>query len=125
VCISEAKQLTFFSHLLSSALERTYLAYLRTSLALSNIGVVIAQLFSLTQQQGASSNAASNPKVKTGLPLAVVFIVAAIVVMSLGAIRFWRQQTAMARNKVWAGGFEIYLIMFVAIGVSSSAFRRI
>jgi uncharacterized membrane protein YidH (DUF202 family) len=118
--LSWAREAPFYecvvcSHPLLLALERTYLGYLRTSLALSNAGIVFAQLFSLTSS---SSGKGGQPKVKNGLPLAVTFIIAAIVVLLLGAIRFWRQQTAMARGKVWAGGFEITLIMFFTIAVS-------
>ncbi|KAK7725988.1 hypothetical protein SLS57_003577 [Botryosphaeria dothidea] len=90
------------------ALERTFLGYLRTSIALSMTGVIIAQLMRFQH--------APNPDPRFGYyvlgkPLAVVFIVAAIIVVALGAIRFWRQQNAMVRGKVHAGGWEILAIM--------------
>lgn len=51
----------------------------------------------------------------TGTPLAACFIIAAIIVLSLGAVRFWRQQSAIVRGKVIAGGWEINVIMIGAI----------
>ena len=89
------------------ALERTFLGYLRTSFALSVVAVLIAQLFRLQHTD--------NPN-KTlgyfviGIPLACVFIVAAIAVLLLGTYRFWRQQNAILRGKVHAGGWEINAI---------------
>ena len=99
------------------ALERTYLGYLRTSLALSMTGVTIAQLFRL---QHSYHPDAEFGFFVTGKPLAACFIGAAIVVVGLGAIRFWRQQSAMSRGKVWAGGWEVKVIMVLAVLVSSS-----
>ena len=92
---------------LLSALERTFLGYLRTSLALSMVAVIIAQLFRLQHT--------TNPS-KTlgffilGIPLASICIVAAILVLVLGACRFWRQQNAILRGKVHAGGWELNTI---------------
>src|ERR1700710_2363122 len=92
------------------------MGYLRTSLALSMTGVTIAQLFRLQHSY--------NPEKDfgffvTGIPLAACFIIAAIIVLTLGAIRFWRQQSAIVRGKVIAGGWEINVIMAGSILVSS------
>ena len=89
------------------ALERTFLGYLRTSLALSMVSVIIAQLFRLQHAQ--------NPNnvfgfFVLGIPLACVCIGAAIFVLLLGAYRFWRQQNAILRGKVHAGGWEVNAI---------------
>jgi len=97
------------------ALERTYLGYLRTSLALSMVGVIIAQLFRL---QSSELPGGEIGYFVLGVPLAACFIVGSIVVIVLGAVRFWRQQTAMARGKVWAGGWEVLGIMGTGILVS-------
>ncbi|WPH01701.1 Hypothetical protein R9X50_00455300 [Acrodontium crateriforme] len=87
--------------------ERTFLAYLRTSAALSMIGIFIAQLYRLHHSR--------NPDPKFGYfviskPLAVIFQGSALVLILLGAIRFFRQQSAMARGKVHAGGWEVFVI---------------
>ena len=80
------------------------------------VAVLIAQLFRLQHTE--------NPN-KTlgyfviGVPLACVFIVAALIVLLLGTYRFWRQQNAILRGKVHAGGWEIN-----AIGVTVFMVRR-
>lgn len=44
------------------------------------------------------------------IPLACICIGAAILVQILGAYRFWRQQNAMLRGKIHAGGWELNVI---------------
>lgn len=104
-----------------SALERTFLAYLRTSLALVNLGVIVAQLFQLQSSQ--------SPKlVKTyfdsGIPHAAACIAVATIVLILGAFRAWRQQNAMLRGKVHSGGWEIIIIVLMALTVRQSLLRN-
>ncbi|KAL8766008.1 MAG: hypothetical protein Q9209_007097 [Squamulea sp. 1 TL-2023] len=87
------------------ALERTYLGYVRTSLALAFLGVFIAQLFRLQHTE--------NPNPVFGyfdlaIPLSCICTGAAIVVSLLGAYRFWRQQNAMLRGKILCGGWEVH-----------------
>ncbi len=97
------------------ALERTYLGYFRTSLALAFVSVIIAQFFRLEHTD--------NPDKVLGFfvigkPLACVFLGAAIVVLLLGFYRFWRQQNAMLCGKVYAGGWEVNAIGLTVIFVS-------
>lgn len=71
------------------------------------VSVIIAQLFRLEHAQ--------NPNrvfgyLALGIPLACVCIGAAVVVLLLGAYRFWRQQNAILRGKVHAGGWEVNAI---------------
>ncbi|KAF1992610.1 hypothetical protein K402DRAFT_449921 [Aulographum hederae CBS 113979] len=101
------------------ALERTFLGYLRTSLALSMTGVLIAQMFRL--QRSVSPDMELGYFV-LGVPMATVFIAAAMVVALVGALRFWRQQNAMVRGRVWAGGWEINLIMILSIVLAVALF---
>ncbi|KAF3481612.1 uncharacterized protein GIQ15_04371 [Arthroderma uncinatum] len=96
------------------ALERTYLAYMRTSLTFAILGVLIAQLFSLNHA------VVHNPHFgfhHIGKPLACVCHVLAILVALAGAYRFWRQQHALARGKVYAGGRELNFIALVSAGI--------
>jgi uncharacterized membrane protein YidH (DUF202 family) len=91
-----------------TANERTFLAYLRTSLVFSMLGVLIAQLYRLQHSP--------SPGVVFGyyllsLPLSILFQCAAVLVLLLGCIRFYRQQAAMARGKVHAGGWDLYTLM--------------
>ena len=78
-------------------------------------GVIIAQLFRLQH--------ASNPNMSLGffvlgIPLAAIFIGFGMVVLLIGAFRFWRQQNAIIRGKVHAGGWEITSMMGFSIIVS-------
>lgn len=94
------------------ALERTFLGYLRTSAMLCMTGVIITQLFRLQHT--------ANPNLNLGffvlgVPVAASFIGLAILVLLIGAYRFWSQQRAMIRGTVYAGGWDISLIMLLSI----------
>ncbi|KAK4984952.1 hypothetical protein LTR50_006292 [Elasticomyces elasticus] len=95
---------------------------MRTSLALSMIGVLIAQLYRLQHSLIPSTTFGYFVISK---PLAAIFEIAAIVLVLLGAYRSWRQQNAMARGKVWVGGWEIWWIMsvFHPLGEAASVFK--
>ncbi|CDM33097.1 hypothetical protein DTO013E5_5712 [Penicillium roqueforti] len=86
------------------ALERTFLAYLRTSLTVAQQGVLIAQLFRL---QAAEELADRLGFGQVGTPLSVACHCVAIIVALVGAYRFWRQQNAIARGRVYAGGWDM------------------
>jgi uncharacterized membrane protein YidH (DUF202 family) len=53
-----------------------------------------------------------------GTPLAATFISAAIIILCLGAFRCWKQQEALVRGKVYAGGWEMVVVMVLSILVS-------
>ena len=112
------RALTSYSLSYLAALERTFLGYLRTSFALSVVAVLIAQLFRLEHTDDPNKTLGF---FVIGIPLACVCIVAAIIVLLLGAYRFWRQQNAMLRGKVHAGGWEINAIGVTITMVRSSA----
>ncbi|KAL2818077.1 hypothetical protein BJX63DRAFT_83277 [Aspergillus granulosus] len=96
------------------ALERTFLAYIRTSVVLAMQGVLIAQLFRL--QSAISAKGLGYHEV--GVPLSVTCHGAAIVTAILGALRFWKQQSAIALGTVYAGGWELNCIGFLTTVVS-------
>ncbi|MCJ1384868.1 hypothetical protein MMC17_007986 [Xylographa soralifera] len=94
------------------ALERTYLGYMRTSTVFATIGVTVAQVFRLKNE------GAINPPFgffALGIPLACACIGSALVVTVVGSWRFWRQQNALARGKIHAGGWEINTIVTITI----------
>lgn len=72
------------------------------------LGIVVAQLYRL--QHSAIPNPVFGYFVLSK-PIAAILQCSALGMVLLGGIRFWRQQSAMARGKVRAGGFEIWLIM--------------
>ncbi|KAM3086083.1 hypothetical protein ACMFMG_000220 [Clarireedia jacksonii] len=89
------------------ALERTFLAYLRTSLTLSMLGVSVAQLFRL--QHAPKPNHVIGFFV-LGKPLAYICQVAAITTLLIGLLRSWRHQHKIVRGKALTGGFEITIV---------------
>jgi uncharacterized membrane protein YidH (DUF202 family) len=86
------------------ALERTFLAYIRTSLVITQQGVLIAQLFRLQAVESVADKLGFD---QVGIPLSVTCHGVAILVALVGAYRFWRQQNAIARGKIHAGGWEL------------------
>lgn len=68
------------------------------------IGIVIAQLFRVIHSED------PNPRIGyfvVAVPLACLCQVVSMFLAIVGAHRYWRQQNAMARGKVRAGGWEI------------------
>lgn len=108
----------------SSALERTFLAYIRTSVAFSMQGVLIAQLFHLYSPES-DRRATRFTYATVGVPLSVTFQSCAIVVAILGAARFWRQQMAIARGKVFAGGWELNAIGGLTMSVRTTCYHEL
>ncbi|KXT07606.1 hypothetical protein AC578_10152 [Pseudocercospora eumusae] len=88
--------------------ERTFLGYLRTSVALSMLGTITAQLYRL--QHSPTPDPVFGYFVLSK-PLSGIFHCLALAMVLLGAIRYFRQQAAMARGMVHAGGWEIFLIV--------------
>ena len=99
-----------------TALERTYLSYHRTSLTLSLISVVIAQLQILQR--------APNPDSKFGFhvagkPLAAMLLVCSITTSILGLVRWHHWQRTLLRGSAISGGWELgmvgVLVFFVLV----------
>lgn len=91
-----------------TANERTFLAWVRTSIALSMLGTVVAQLFRL-------QNSPSPPGIISlyvmAVPLACICQGGALVTTVAGGYRFWRQQSAMAQGQALASGWESWLMI--------------
>ena len=82
-------------------------------------GVLTAQLFHL--QRSVSPNPMMGFFV-IGIPLSATFVGFGMLVLLVGAYRFWLQQNAMIRGKVYAGGWDINCLMILSILVSSRDF---
>ncbi|KAF2858720.1 hypothetical protein K470DRAFT_204999, partial [Piedraia hortae CBS 480.64] len=94
--------------------ERTYLDYLRTSLAVSMLGVVLTQLAAL-----------HNPGFRfsvTNKVMACVFQAVAAGITVLGGVRFFSQQNAMTRGKSRTGGWEMLSACGLVLMVISPSF---
>ncbi|GES64904.1 hypothetical protein ATEIFO6365_0009039900 [Aspergillus terreus] len=96
------------------ALERTFLAYIRTSVMIAMQGVLVAQLFRL---QHILVPDVELGYYQVGIPLSVTFHGIAMLVALLGAARFWKQQHAMALGTVYAGGWEVNTIALLLCSV--------
>ncbi|KAF2154630.1 hypothetical protein K461DRAFT_266022 [Myriangium duriaei CBS 260.36] len=75
--------------------ERTFLAYLRTSLALSMVGITTTQLFRI--QLKVSMYPTKIGYFSLGIPLGAAFQVAAMILVAISCHRYLRQQMSMAR----------------------------
>ncbi|EJC98023.1 uncharacterized protein FOMMEDRAFT_97914 [Fomitiporia mediterranea MF3/22] len=80
------------------ASERTFLAYVRTSLAIASAGVALVQLFSV------SSSSRSSDRIKENLlrfarPLGATIVMIGIIVLLIGLFRYFRIQAALISGK--------------------------
>ncbi|KAI9848413.1 MAG: hypothetical protein M1837_000208 [Sclerophora amabilis] len=104
------------------ALERTFLAYIRTSIALSLTAVMVTQFYVLSDN---GSNQGGFTFHSVGKPLACTLVGISIVVALVGLVRYLRQQAAMVLGKALTGGGDLLLIgvLFCLVrSVSFSAF---
>ena len=83
--------------------ERTFLAWLRTSLAFASIGIAITQLFRLntaiTDREGAVPDPAQSGQIRlrqVGKPLGATFLGIAILVLGVGGRRYFESQVCGA-----------------------------
>lgn len=100
------------------AIERTYLAWVRTSVKFAHFGVLVAQLFRLPQHLLPSSGAMMSDFYRLGKPLGLVSIAIALVVVLVGGFRCWQQQQYVVRGKVRSCGWEIWTVVMSTVGVS-------
>lgn len=91
------------------ALERTYLAYMRTSVALVSFGIVLLQLFIL-----------KNVNRTTGVCLAAACSGAGSLMSLLGCCRYFTQQKTLERGRTKAGGWDMLAIgtLFLALMIA-------
>ncbi|EXV04269.1 DUF202 domain protein [Metarhizium robertsii] len=100
------------------ALERTFLAWLRTSLAFASIGVAVTQLFRLnTTISDGNGNSDSATLRRLGKPLGSAFLGISILTLLLGARRYFRGQEWVIKGKFPASRGTIILIALVALAI--------
>lgn len=99
------------------ALERTFLAWLRTSLAFASIGVAITQLFRLnTSIADSPSESASQHTLRhLGKPLGAVFLGISILILFLGYHRYFQAQKYIIMGKFPASRGTVILVSLVAL----------
>ncbi|CUA68824.1 hypothetical protein RSOLAG22IIIB_03689 [Rhizoctonia solani] len=79
--------------------ERTWLAYVRTSLAIASTGVALVQLFTIAAQQPAGTVLIGAKLQRFARPLGSVIVVIGMVVLALGVNRYFRVQHSLTLNK--------------------------
>lgn len=103
------------------ALERTFLAWLRTSLSFASIGIAITQLFRLNTTIASTDPALiSSPQARlrhVGKPLGATFIAISILVLFIGFHRFFESQHYVIRGKFPASRGSILIVATVAGGL--------
>ncbi|KAI1482682.1 hypothetical protein K445DRAFT_318008 [Daldinia sp. EC12] len=95
------------------ALERTFLAWLRTSLSFASIGIAITQLFRLN-----TSIEPDDPSFETirhiGKPLGATFIGISILILLLGYRRYYQGQQWVIKGKFPASRGTVIIVSVVA-----------
>jgi len=81
------------------ASERTYLAYVRTSLACANAGVAIVQLFKLYGPTDANDQSEGDLDLQRfARPLGVTMVLSGMFILIIGVVRFFTTQSALLRG---------------------------
>jgi uncharacterized membrane protein YidH (DUF202 family) len=115
--------------------ERTFLAWLRTSLSFASIGIAITQLFRLntaisnpppnnTSNSSSPSIDSETPQVRlrhVGKPLGATFIAISILILCIGFHRYFEAQHYVIRGKFPASRGSIMLVSAVAGGLIISS----
>lgn len=91
--------------------ERTFLAWLRTSLSLVTIGIGIVQLFKLKNIEESDSIA------HLGKPIGVGFIVIGIYTLLMGSIRYFRVQSLLVNSFYPVSQWSIALVNLAVLAL--------
>ncbi|KAF8903118.1 hypothetical protein CPB84DRAFT_1774867 [Gymnopilus junonius] len=98
------------------ASERTFLAYVRTSLALASMGVAIVQLFTIADLASAGSDtkppAASKKVQRFARPLGVTTVILGLVVLFIAVFRYFIIQRALPDKMFPVARFSIAFLSF-------------
>ncbi|KAI0022245.1 hypothetical protein F4780DRAFT_210358 [Xylariomycetidae sp. FL0641] len=101
------------------ALERTFLAWLRTSLSFASIGIAVTQLFRLNTSL--SDGQQGDPHLATirrlGRPLGATFLAVSILMLFLGYQRFYQGQRWVMKGKFPASRGTVIIVSFVALAL--------
>ncbi|KAF2817550.1 uncharacterized protein BDZ99DRAFT_373402 [Mytilinidion resinicola] len=97
------------------ALERTFLAWLRTSLSFASIGIAITQLFRLNTAIASPNDKSPRAKLRhVGKPLGATFIAISILILFIGFHRYFESQHYVIRGKFPASRGSILVVSVVA-----------
>lgn len=93
------------------ALERTFLAYVRTAGAILFFGVVFTQLFRLHRTDALKCSI-----------LAAATAGGAIAVVLIGCVRFFKQQKSLMHGKTLSAGWDLVAILAVLLAIIIAVF---
>ncbi|CAK7234300.1 hypothetical protein SCUCBS95973_008888 [Sporothrix curviconia] len=100
------------------ALERTFLAWLRTSLAFASIGIAVTQLFRLnTSTENDNENDSLNSLQHVGRPLGTTFLGISVLILFLGYHRYYQSQQWILKGKFPASRGTILVVSLVAFAL--------
>lgn len=97
--------------------ERTFLAWLRTSLAFASIGIAITQLFRLNTSLAENCRQAETLR-HMGKPLGATFLGISILILFLGYSRYLESQYWVIKGKFPASRGTIMLVSFIAFALT-------
>ncbi len=80
------------------ASERTFLAYVRTSLVLASTGVALVQLFSIAMQSSSFSPTSASTQ-GYAKPLGATTVLLALGILAVGVSRYFSVQAALTEGK--------------------------
>ncbi|KAI0842889.1 hypothetical protein F5Y06DRAFT_256353 [Hypoxylon sp. FL0890] len=95
------------------ALERTFLAWLRTSLSFASIGIAITQLFRLNTSINEDDSTFVTLR-RVGKPLGATFIGVSIIILLLGYRRYYQGQQWVIKGKFPASRGTIVIVSVIA-----------
>lgn len=107
--------LNFQADLYIFLIERTFLAWLRTSLGFASIGIAITQLFRLNASLGSTPHGEVTKLRQLGKPLGATFIGISILVLFLGFHRYFESQHWIIQGKFPASRGSIALVALIAL----------
>ncbi|KAG8689964.1 hypothetical protein FRC08_010725, partial [Ceratobasidium sp. 394] len=79
--------------------ERTWLAYVRTSLAIASTGVALVQLFTISAQQSNDTRLLGGKLQRFARPLGAAIVIIGLMVLALGVNRYFRIQYSLTLNQ--------------------------
>jgi uncharacterized membrane protein YidH (DUF202 family) len=98
--------------------ERTFLAWLRTSLAFASIGIAVTQLFRLnTSLEAEKPSKNLNTLRQMGKPLGSTFLGISILILFLGYRRYFLSQQWVMQGKFPASRGTVTIVAFVAFAI--------
>lgn len=88
------------------ALERTFLSWIRTAVALISFGVVITQLFVFKKVD-----------VRKGSVLGIITSAGGILVVLIGCVRYFKQQKQLTHGNATSAGWEIIALLVILAAI--------